>query len=132
MHPYMDGINIAFKKRMEDFSFPGFIYIFLCVSGGLACGGEEKGDGKCSDQTSRKGPQSTKTRVHSSLSGAMGIAVVAISVPLRLPAIILDSTVLALRAEALDLGCFVLTPFQIAFWAAVGTCKECTHLAPSA
>jgi hypothetical protein len=25
----MDGINIAFKKRMEDFSFSAFIYIFL-------------------------------------------------------------------------------------------------------
>jgi hypothetical protein len=63
----------------------------------------------------------------------MGIAVVAISVSHGSPAIILDSTVLALRrAEALDLGCFALTPFRIAFWAVVGICKECTHLAPSA
>lgn len=45
-----------------------------------------------------------------------GIAVVVISVPLRSPAIILDSTASALSAEALDLGCcFALTPFQIAF-----------------
>ncbi|PUZ42750.1 hypothetical protein GQ55_9G607600 [Panicum hallii var. hallii] len=34
----------------------------------------------------------------------MGLAVVAIFVPLRSPAIILDSTVSALSAEALDLG----------------------------
>jgi hypothetical protein len=62
----------------------------------------------------------------------MGIAVVAITFHLRSPAIILDSTASALSAEALDLGCFALTPFQFAFWVVVGTCKECTHLAPSA
>jgi hypothetical protein len=35
MHPYMDAINIAFKKRMEDFSFFVFIYIFLYAFLGL-------------------------------------------------------------------------------------------------
>ncbi|KAL5218555.1 hypothetical protein ABZP36_019239 [Zizania latifolia] len=32
-----------------------------------------------------------------------------------------------LGLEALDLGCFALTPFQSALLAVVGTCKECTH-----
>jgi hypothetical protein len=43
MHPYMDGINIAFKKRMEGFSFFCiYLYFPLRISSGLACGGEEK------------------------------------------------------------------------------------------
>lgn len=117
MHPYMDGINIAFKKRMEGFSFFCiYLYFPLRISSGLACGGEEekkaRGNGAMQrpDILSCKRSLEHQDEVHSSSSGAMGIAVVAISVPLRPPAIILDSTVLAPRAEALDLGCFALTP----------------------
>lgn len=116
MHPYMDGINIAFKKRMEGFSFFCiYLYFPLRISSGLACGGEEKKNARGwemqrPDILSCKRSPEHQDEVHSSSSGAMGIAVVAISVPLRPPAIILDSTILAPRAEALDLGCFALTP----------------------
>ena len=83
---YMDGINIAFKKRTERFLFLCiYLYFLLCISGGLACG-EEKGDGKCSDQTSRKGPRAPRRGCTPVLVGQWGLPLwlsLSLSAPLQ-------------------------------------------------